>query len=134
MIKISNVLVATDFSDASESALLYGREFARTFGATLHVLHVVENPVIWAGPEAVGIDYARLQADLEAGAQNTLNRIVTAEDREQLFAEAVHLWAEGYNWWQIRILSRPDVTGWLSEGGPQGYWITSPDMGPTRPR
>jgi hypothetical protein len=42
--------------------------------------------------------------------------------------------AEGYNWWQIRILSRPDVSGWLAEGGPQGYWITSPDMGPTRPR
>lgn len=31
--------------------------------------------------------------------------------------------AEGYNWWQIRILSRPDVSGWLAEGGPQGYWI-----------
>ena len=43
MIKITNVLVATDFSDTSESALNYGREFARTFGATLHVLHVVEN-------------------------------------------------------------------------------------------
>jgi nucleotide-binding universal stress UspA family protein len=84
MIKISNVLVATDFSDASESALLYGREFARTFGATLHVMHVVENAVMWAGPEAVSIDFARLQAELEAGAQNTLNRIVTAEDRQQL--------------------------------------------------
>ena len=45
MIKITKVLVATDFSDASESALLYGREFARTFGAALHVLHVTENPV-----------------------------------------------------------------------------------------
>ena len=43
MIKITNVLVATDFSDTSAPALIYGREFARTFGATLHVLHVVEN-------------------------------------------------------------------------------------------
>ena len=86
MIKITNVLVATDFSETSESALNYGREFARTFGATLHVLHVVENAVMWAGPEAAGIDFVQLQAELEAGARNTLDRIVTAEDREQLKA------------------------------------------------
>ncbi len=89
MIKMTNVLVATDFSDASEPALVYGREFARTFGATLHVLHVVENPLLWGGPEAAGVDFARLQAELEASAQNTLNRIVTAEDREQLKAITV---------------------------------------------
>ncbi|HET9468683.1 MAG TPA: universal stress protein [Vicinamibacterales bacterium] len=86
MIKISNVLVATDFSDASASALKYGREFARAFGARLHVLHVVDNPMMWVGPEAIGVDVARLQAELEASAQNTLNRLVTAEDREQLKA------------------------------------------------
>ena len=69
MIKIANVLVATDFGPAVDPALAYGREFARTFGARLHVLHVVENPMVYAGPEAVGVDVARLQADLEAGAQ-----------------------------------------------------------------
>ena len=88
MIKIDNVLVATDFSDASEPALLYGREFARTFGAALHVLHVVESPMNWVGPEAVGVDFVRLQAELEASAQNSLNRILSAEDREQLKAVA----------------------------------------------
>ena len=66
MIKITNVLVATDFSDASASALNYGREFARTFGATLHVLHVVEDALMRAGSEAAGIDFARLQSELEA--------------------------------------------------------------------
>ena len=86
MIKITNVLVATDFSDTSESALNYGREFARTFGATLHVLHVVENPAMWVGPEAAGIDFVQLQAEIELGARNTLNRMVTPEDREQLKA------------------------------------------------
>jgi nucleotide-binding universal stress UspA family protein len=86
MIKINKVLVATDFSEPSESALLYGREFARTFGAALHVLHVVENPTMWAGPEAASVDFSRLQAELEASARSTLNRIVTPEDREQLSA------------------------------------------------
>jgi hypothetical protein len=33
--------------------------------------------------------------------------------------------ADSYNWWQVRILSRPDVSGWLAEGGPQGYWVTA---------
>jgi nucleotide-binding universal stress UspA family protein len=88
MIKINKVLVATDFSEASESALLYGREFARTFGAALHVLHIVENSTTWAGPEAVSVDFVRLQAELEASAQNALLRIIDAEDREQLNAVA----------------------------------------------
>lgn len=89
MMKITNILVATDFSEASAAALAYGREFARTFGARLHVVHVVENSMMLAGPEGVGVDFARLQAELETTAQNTLNRIVTQEDRAQLGAATV---------------------------------------------
>ena len=43
MILLKKVLVATDFSPPSDAALTYGRALARTFGASLHVLHVVEN-------------------------------------------------------------------------------------------
>jgi len=89
MIKIANVLVATDFSEASASARAYGRELARTFGATLHVLHAVENPVMWAGPESAGVDFARLQADLEASAQKQLAALVTADDRRELGARTI---------------------------------------------
>jgi nucleotide-binding universal stress UspA family protein len=89
MIKIANVLVATDFGKASESALAYGREFARSFGARLHVVHVVENPLIWVGPETGGIDLIQLQKDLEDAAAQEMNRLLTAEDRQQLRAESV---------------------------------------------
>ena len=89
MIKITKVLVATDFSDASEPALLYGRELARTFGAALHVLHVVESPMMWVGPESAGVDFGRLQAELQASAESKLDKIVTAEDRDQLRAVSV---------------------------------------------
>jgi universal stress protein A len=41
---IKNILVPTDFSPASDRALAYAREFADAFGASLHLLHVVENP------------------------------------------------------------------------------------------
>lgn len=40
---LQNVVVATDFSEASDAALLYGRELAKRFDATLHVLHVTQD-------------------------------------------------------------------------------------------
>jgi len=43
MIVLKHILVATDFSPPSEAALTYGRALARTFGASLHLLHVAEN-------------------------------------------------------------------------------------------
>ena len=89
MIKVSNVLVATDFGEASVAALAYGREFARTFGARLHVLHVVESAATWVGPEAVGVDLARIQKEMEDSARERLDRIVTPEDRQQLNAVAI---------------------------------------------
>ncbi len=89
MIKIANVLVATDFSEPSEAALTYGREFARTFDATLHVLHAVENPMMMVGPESAAIDLVKLQSDLEARAQEQMRRLVTQEDRSQLGARTI---------------------------------------------
>ena len=31
--------------------------------------------------------------------------------------------ASNLNWWQVRIVARPDVVGWISEGGPGNYAI-----------
>lgn len=44
MISLKQIVVPTDFSDCSDRALTYGRELAKTFGATLHLLHVVHDP------------------------------------------------------------------------------------------
>jgi nucleotide-binding universal stress UspA family protein len=81
MILLKHVLVATDFSRASEAALTYGRALARTFGATLHLLHVVENDFLRAtaaDPRA-----------LAAGAKRTLNGRLTDQDCVTLCARAV---------------------------------------------
>ena len=86
MIKLSNVLVATDFSEPSIAALAYGREFARMFCARLHILHVVENAATWVGPEAGGVDLSRIQKEMEDSAGEELDRIVTLEDRTELNA------------------------------------------------
>src|SRR4030095_2354858 len=40
---VPNILVATDFDPASATALQYGKELGRVFGARLHLLHVAEN-------------------------------------------------------------------------------------------
>jgi nucleotide-binding universal stress UspA family protein len=44
MIALKKILVPTDFSECSEAALRYGRALAAAFGATLHLLHVVQDP------------------------------------------------------------------------------------------
>ena len=41
---IKTILVPTDFDPASDRALAYACELADAVGATLHILHVVENP------------------------------------------------------------------------------------------
>jgi nucleotide-binding universal stress UspA family protein len=46
---ITRILVPTDFSEPSETALSYARMLARQFGASFHLLHVVEAPVV-TGP------------------------------------------------------------------------------------
>lgn len=81
MIALNHILVATDFGEASDAALTYGRALARTFGATLHVLHVVEN--FFMRP-TVADPYL-----LQATAAKRLNELLTDEDRVTLRAHAV---------------------------------------------
>jgi nucleotide-binding universal stress UspA family protein len=81
MIILKNVLVATDFSPPSEAALTYARALARTFGASLHVLHVVENFFMRATPSDPHA--------IVAAKRRTLNEHLTDEDRYALQAQPV---------------------------------------------
>jgi nucleotide-binding universal stress UspA family protein len=58
MIALENVLVATDFGSASDTAIRYGRALAERFGAKLHVLHVSPDAYLTA---AMGYAYAKLR-------------------------------------------------------------------------
>src|SRR5262245_59397958 len=78
MIVLKKVLVTTDFSSASDAGLVYGRALARTFGATLHVLHVSENFFLRSppsNPDAIHASKAR-----------AINDRLTDEDRTTLAA------------------------------------------------
>jgi nucleotide-binding universal stress UspA family protein len=81
MIALRNVLVAVDFGEASEAALIYGRSLAKQFGARLHAIHVLENRFLRPmlnDPQAIE----------NATWRHLLDRL-TGSDRESLSAVAV---------------------------------------------
>jgi len=81
MIAIKNILVATDFGEASDSALSYGRELAGRFGATLHVLNVVENFYVTTfGAETYAAIVPEMQKELEDSARKRLEELLIDSD------------------------------------------------------
>ena len=80
MIALKNVLVATDFSEAADAALAYGRALARAFGATLHVLHVADDMYMRLGGDAYAAVLPELQEDVERQAKDRLARLLIDDD------------------------------------------------------
>jgi nucleotide-binding universal stress UspA family protein len=86
MINLKHVLVATDFSPPSRAALAYARALARTFGASLHVLHVAENSFLRptpSDPHAIVAAKRRALHDLIAdqdGASSAVRTVVEVSD------------------------------------------------------
>ena len=81
MIVLKHILVPTDFGEAAEAAIRYGRTLAQTFGAELHLLHVLENGFMratFADP-----------ATIEATARKRLNDRLMADDRQRLHGRTI---------------------------------------------
>jgi len=96
MIALKNVLVATDFGDPSLVALSYGRDLARSFGATLHVINVVDDVGTRAAAMAgYRIDFERIQAEMEGAARQQVDGLLSDEDRKQLHATIAIVSAAG---------------------------------------
>ena len=82
MMTLKQVLVATDFSEPSDTALRYGRELARRFDARVHVLHVVPNIYLdtFRGESFAAIT-PDLQQQLEDDVRRRLCALVIDSDR-----------------------------------------------------
>ena len=80
MIILKKILVATDFSEAAEAALSYGRALARAFGARLHVIHVVDDMYLRLGGDAYAAVLPELQQDVERQARERLDQLVVDND------------------------------------------------------
>jgi len=89
MILMNAVLVATDFGETSNAALIYARNLARTFGARLYVLHVAEKLSATAGDELFDGDLDALQADVVERATARLEAALTDNDLTVLRATPV---------------------------------------------
>jgi len=87
MITLKNILVATDFSEASDAALTYGRALARNFGATLHLVHVVGNVnALVYGADAYAVSMPELQEEIEEAARAQLASLLVDNDQPALTA------------------------------------------------
>jgi len=83
MVALKNILVATDFSEPSAVALAYGRDLARSYGARLHVLHVIEDVMSRYSSES-GCALPERQADLEKAARRDLDALIAEDDRRTM--------------------------------------------------
>lgn len=83
MTSFQRILVATDFSETSAYAVKYAIEMAKTFGAGLHVLHVLETEI----PLMVdGIAYLPpgIIEEIEKSAASQLEQVIPPEERNKL--------------------------------------------------
>src|SRR5687768_11888337 len=87
MIPPRNILVPTDFSDTASVALAYAKMLADSFGADLHILHVLHDPLKYPPTMELGMGSAdmlsRLRQDLKADAQRRLDQALTASERQK---------------------------------------------------
>jgi nucleotide-binding universal stress UspA family protein len=87
MIALKNILVGTDFGEAADMALSYGRELARAFGARLHLVHVVQDLGVHLGAPEYAASLGRLQMEVEESARKRANGLISDEDRQALKAQ-----------------------------------------------
>jgi nucleotide-binding universal stress UspA family protein len=80
MIALINILVATDFGEAADVALRYGRALARTFHATLHVLHVADDVYLRMGGDWGVAAFPQLQGDIDTAARARLDALLVDDD------------------------------------------------------
>ena len=92
MLTLKTVLVPTDFSEASESALRYGKAMAEAFGASLHVVHVMEDLLAHAWAAEVYVSsMPQLRDEIEKESRQRLVTLLTDAERATLRAETALL-------------------------------------------
>ena len=92
---IKTILVPTDFSPPADRALAYARSLADSCGASLHLLHVIEDP--FAGGVHMGMAWAPPEGYFEHLDQQSRARLAALlTDEEQKKCSAVIATRLGY--------------------------------------
>ncbi|HOG28766.1 MAG TPA: universal stress protein [Vicinamibacterales bacterium] len=92
MLSLKTVLVPTDFSEASEAALRYGKAMAEAFGASLHLVHVMEDLLAqaWAA-EVYVASMPQLREEIDKESRHRLAAMLTDEERRRYRVETALL-------------------------------------------
>jgi universal stress protein A len=80
MMQITRILVPTDFSAHADAALRYAIDLAKPFGAAVHLLAVIEDPLaagMWSS-EIYSAELAGLQINLVKDTEERLQRLTAA--------------------------------------------------------
>ena len=91
MIVMKHILLPTDFSEPSLRATQYAVDLAKRFVATLHVLHVIEDPVIYV-PMFESFPLPSRE-EFETYAQTRLENWILPDDAEAIDVETQ--WVHG---------------------------------------
>ena len=89
MIALKRILVPIDFSEASDTAVKYGRALAEAFGASIDLLHVMEDPFIYAPISEGYLPPPEFSGEMERSSRERLEQALPASDRERLRARYV---------------------------------------------
>lgn len=94
---ITRILVPTDFSRPSERALDYAQDLAQQLGASLHLLHVVNRPLLAEGLAAEASISEKFESDAVRSMEARLRKLAPgAESTDVVFgyaAKAIVDWA-----------------------------------------
>ena len=88
MITLKEILVATDFSEPAEAAVNYGRYLAKSYGATLPIIHVIENMLAFYAPE-LGFAIAEVERNIEAAVQRDLDSTISRSPESSVNVRAI---------------------------------------------
>jgi nucleotide-binding universal stress UspA family protein len=92
MISLKKILVPTDFEATSQVAVNYARALAEAFGASIHVLHVLEDPMIHAASHEYFTPQPNYREAMEGDAHSRLRGQLNEEQTARFRAQFVARW------------------------------------------
>jgi nucleotide-binding universal stress UspA family protein len=81
MAGIKKILVPTDFSEASKESLRYACELADALDASLHIIHVNQNPYVSGGLLEVHVLPPDFFEEIDRATSRDLEALLTAEEK-----------------------------------------------------
>lgn len=96
MVSLRTILFATDFSDTADVALQYAKSIAESFGSSVHVLHVLEDPLPGWKPAGHIVGVPKIREWMEEDARAKMSRVLTDAERQQFSAQLDITWGNPF--------------------------------------